>query len=154
MKELALGISLMTCRALPVMGPASANSSIGKTASSRVPIDWAVGTSSGSGSGCCGSVDGSGKVAFSVSAGDVDSAVVVGVDLAKHALLLADPSFGLDEASVLKLRPVLEIGAASSWPDTYSLTFDQRKRLRQKESDSGSRRPVMRTREPNFKNRL
>jgi hypothetical protein len=140
----------MTCLVNSVAAPASA--------SSKVPIDWAVWTSSGSGSGCCGSIDGSGSdsgvVVFWVSAGNIDSAVVVGVDLAKRALLLADPSFGLDEASVLKLRPVLEIGAASSWPDTYSLTFDQRKRLRQKESDSGSRRPFMRTREPNFKNRL
>ena len=35
-----------------------------------------------------------------MAAGDVDSAVVVGVDFAKRALLLANPSFDLDEPPV------------------------------------------------------
>jgi len=99
-RELALGIFLMTCPASPAAAPASIISSYGKaraSASSRVTIDWAVGTSSSGSGSDCGSVDGSGEVVFSVSAGDVDSGVVFGVDLAKHALLLADPSFGLHE---------------------------------------------------------
>ena len=58
-----------------------------------------------------------------MAAGDVDSAVVVGVDFAKRALLLANPSFDLDDfAFVSDLRRHRSNNRADLLLSRWSLT--------------------------------
>jgi len=54
------------------------------------------------------------------------------------------------DVSGLKIRPVLEIGSASSWPEEYSLTFDQKETMAAKGKRFWFTKTVYAITEPNF----